>query len=122
MASPFELHREVRCGNTVRVRELLRDGAELNTTDRSGCTPLMYALESPAAPVELVQLLLERGGAVAETDRFQGAINIASVCLRGGDPLKLNLVLEQGADIYYARSAGYDALLDAVFSRNADRD
>ncbi|HYL35192.1 MAG TPA: ankyrin repeat domain-containing protein [Bryobacteraceae bacterium] len=116
------MHREVKCGNTVRVRELLRDGAELNVTDRAGCTPLMYALESPAAPVELVQLLLERGGAIAETDRFEGTINITSVCLRGGDPLKLDLVLERGADIHYTRSAGYDALMDAAFSRNADHD
>jgi len=39
------------------VSELLREGVELNATDRAGNTPLMYALENPAASVELVQLL-----------------------------------------------------------------
>jgi ankyrin repeat protein len=124
MALPFELHREVNRGNTARVRELLRDGAELNRTDRAGYTPLMYALVSPAAPVELVQLLLERGGAVAEeTSQLDGThYNIAAVCLRGGDPKKLTLVLKHGADLHYTRGPGYDALLDAVFGLNADRD
>jgi ankyrin repeat protein len=123
MALPFELHREVKCGYTARVRELLRDGAELNVTDRAGYTPLMYALESPAAPAELVQLLLECGGAVAETSRLDGMhYNTAAVCLRGGDPLKLVLVLEVGADLHYMRRHSYDALMDAVSSRNFDRE
>jgi ankyrin repeat protein len=120
---PLELHREAKRGNTARVRELLRGGAEVNASDRAGYTPLMYALESPAAPVELVQLLLDAGGAVAETSGLDGRrCNIASVCLRGGDPLKLALVLERGADLHYTGSYGYGALLDAVFSRNSDRD
>jgi len=123
MALPFELHREVKRGNTARVRELLRDGAEINATDRAGYTPLMCALESPAAPVELVQLLLDHGGAVAETSLVDGlSHNIAAYCLRGGDPLKLAVVLERGADLHYTSGPGYDALLDAVFSRNSDRD
>jgi ankyrin repeat protein len=123
MASPFELHHEVKRGNTARVRELLRDGADLNATDRAGYTPLMYALESPAAGVELVQLLLNGGGAVAESSLVDGMhCNIASFCLRGGDPLKLALVLERGADLHYTRGPGYDALLDAAFSRNSDGD
>jgi len=123
VALPFGLHREVKRGDTARVRELLRNGAEINATDRTGYTPLMYALESPVAPLELVQLLLDRGGAVAETSRVDGTnYNVAAVCLRGGDPLKLALVLDRGADLRYARSHGYDALMDAVFSRNSDRD
>src|SRR5215471_1068781 len=122
MASPYQLHREVKRGNTARVLELLRSGAEINAKDRNGYTPLMHALQSPASSVELVQALLDRGGAVAQSTRFEGTLNIAAVCLRGGDPFKLALVLERGADIYYTRDDGYDALMDAVFSRNADRD
>jgi len=123
MALPFGLHREVKRGNIARVRELLRDGAELNAADHAGYTPLMYALESPAASVELVQLLLDCGGAVAETTSFDGThYNIAAVCLRGGDPLKLAMLLDRGADLRYTRSHGYDALLDAVFSHNSNRD
>jgi ankyrin repeat protein len=42
MGLPFELQREVKRGNFARVRELLRDGAEINAADRTGYTPLMY--------------------------------------------------------------------------------
>jgi ankyrin repeat protein len=123
MALPFELHRWVKRGNIARVRELLRDGAEINASDRAGCTPLMYALESPAASPELVQLLLDRGGAVSESGPVPGQhYNIVAMCLRGGDPLKLALVLDRGADLHYASSAGYDALMDAVFNRDSVRD
>jgi ankyrin repeat protein len=83
----------------------------------------MYALESPAASVELVGFLLDSGGAVPEASMIDGAhYNIAAICLRGGDPLKLALVLDHGAELSYTRVAGYDALMDAVFSRNSDRD
>ena len=123
MASAAELYYEVKRGQTARVRELLQAGAELNATDRAGYTPLMYALDSPAASVELVQLLLDHGCAVDATSHFHGADhNIASVCLRGGDPLKLTLLLDRGVDIHYTSSHGYDALMDAVFSHDSDRD
>jgi ankyrin repeat protein len=122
MPSPFELHREVKRGNTAQVRELLRAGAKVNATDRSGYTPLMYALETPAAPLELVRLLLDHGGAVA--DQWPPSIehcNLAVMALRGGDPLKLALVLERGSDVHYTSSHGYDALMGAAFSRNVER-
>jgi ankyrin repeat protein len=122
MGSPFELHHEVKYGNTRRVRELLRTGAEINAKDRSGDTPLMRALQCPAASVELVELLLDSGGAVAETTLQGTECSVASVALIGGDPQKLALVLDRGADLSYMNKHGYDALLDAVYGRFADRD
>ena len=121
MALRFEFHREVKRGNIGRVRDLLQNGAELNAKDRSGRTPLTHALQSPAASVELVELLLDNGGAVAETTPEGTQCSLASVALRGGDPLKLALVLERGADISYADKHGYDALMDAAYGSYTDR-
>jgi ankyrin repeat protein len=104
------------------VRELLRTGAEINAKDRSGFTPLMHALQSPTASVELVELLLDSGGAVAETTMEGTECSAASIALRGGDPLKLALLLDRGADLGYKNKYGYDALLDAVYGRFKDRD
>ena len=118
----LKLHRAVKRGNTATANELLRGDADVNVTDRAGCTPLHYALENPAASVELVQLLLDHGGAVAEVNQLDGTHHtLAAVALRGGDPGKLALVLERGADLRYMRGPGYGALLDAVFSRDAGR-
>jgi ankyrin repeat protein len=120
---PFELHRESKRGNLERVRELLREGADVNAKDRQDRTPLTHALKSPSASVELVQLLLDSGGTVAENSRFDGEnTSVAAVCLRGGDPLKLALLLERGADVLYQSAHGYDALMDAVYSHSGDRD
>src|SRR5215831_7722148 len=116
MAGPFELHREVKSGNTARVRELLANGADINATDSKGYTPLMYGLRSPTASAELVALLLDHGGELAEGDASDGSgANIVANCLRGGDPTKLALILDRGGDLRYRNADGYDALMDAVF-------
>jgi ankyrin repeat protein len=122
MSPPFELHREVNRGNTWRVREILNSGAEINAKDRSGFTPLMYALRSPAASGELVELLLDSGGEVAETTPDGTDCYLASVAIGGGDPIKLALVLDRGANPHYMRKHGYDAMLDAAYGLYANRD
>jgi ankyrin repeat protein len=123
MESVIELHYAVKRGQMGRVRELLRAGADPNATDRAGHTPLMHALKSPAASVEVVQLLLDHGCAVAAASHPDGPQHdIASVCIRGGDPLKLSLLLDRGVDIHYTDGNGYDALMDAAFSHGSDRD
>jgi ankyrin repeat protein len=116
----FRLHRAARDGDIALAQELLEKGADLNAPDHACYTPLMYALESAAAPVEMVRLLLDRGGTVADTPAMEG--NVVSFCLRGGDPRKLALVIERGADIHYTRGSGYTAILDAVFSGVSQKD
>ena len=46
-----------------------------------------------------------------ELDRGCFALSLA---LGAGDPAKVRLLLDRGADIYYSRRGGYDALIDAV--------
>lgn len=82
----------------------------------------MLALDGPDASVELVELLLDSGGTVAEATLEGTGCSLASVALRGGDPLKVALVLDRGADVSYKDKHGYDALLDAVYGRFANRD
>ena len=51
-----------KAGDLARVRDLLSKGASVNTSDRRGLTPLMWA--SAGGSVELVRHLLENGAAV----------------------------------------------------------
>ena len=51
-----------KAGDLARVRELLSKGASVNTSDRRGLTPLMWA--SAGGSVEIVRHLLENGAAV----------------------------------------------------------
>jgi ankyrin repeat protein len=45
-----------------------------------------------------------------------------SMALGEGDPQRVRALIEAGADIRYKRDGGYDALLDAVHSRDLTRD
>ena len=48
---PTELHKAVSKGDTSRVKELLDDGAAINTTNHYGVTPLMMACEDGNEPM-----------------------------------------------------------------------
>jgi ankyrin repeat protein len=129
MSVPFELHHLVKRGEFQRVCELLLASASgavasINTYDNRGCTPLMYAAESPHAGVDLLRLLLEHGASISQEcskDGFQRPV--VSLCLGGGDPRKLAALLESGVDVHYQRGEGFDAaLIDAVYGRDISAD
>jgi ankyrin repeat protein len=123
MLTHFELHRLVKRGNLERVRELLAGPAgkdiDVNAYDNRGYTPLMHAVKSPKAGVELVRLLLEHGASIhLECFKLGGPSSMAALCLSGGDPRKLAVLLEHGSDIHYQQRGGYNALIDAVHGRH----
>jgi len=57
-----ELFEAVKLGDLARARDLLSKGAAVDTADRRGLTPLMWA--SASGQLELVRQLLERGASV----------------------------------------------------------
>jgi ankyrin repeat protein len=110
-----ELHQAVRTGDLDRVSKLLdrsRPKADVNARDRKGWTPLAYALASPDAGIELLRVLMDRGAIIEES----------SLRLAFGDPRKVAVLIEAGADIHYQREHGYDALLHAVHGRDVLHD
>jgi len=69
VASPSTLHHSVKQGNLRRARALLNThprskAVDVNAFDRHGFTPLMYAVQCPAADAEMVRLLLARGARI----------------------------------------------------------
>ena len=83
----------------------------------------MHAVESPKAGVELVRVLLEHGASLhQECSEYGFTCAVVPLCLAGGNPAKLALLLENGAEIQYKRTADYDALIDAVHDRDILRD
>lgn len=103
---------------------------DINAYDSSGYSPLMHAVTSPKANVELVRLLIEKGADVDQKSSSTYAAmldagerhNIISLALAGGDPEKVTALLENGADIHYKRPSGYSALIDALHGRDVLRD
>ena len=67
------LHEAAREGDITSVRELLekkwwRPAPEVNATDKWGCTPLHYAVESGSR--EVFELLLSNGADIEAINRF----------------------------------------------------
>ena len=133
----YELHSAVKKDDLARVTSLLNHHkklfqAQINTYDRSGCTPLMHAVSKPKASAALaarpastslamVQLLLEHGASIKQISRQPFVqYSVMALALQGGDPHKVNALLEAGADIHYTHE-GYNALINAV-GRDVMRD
>jgi ankyrin repeat protein len=93
-------------GNTALVRNILDEGADIESQGLDGDTPLLSAIkrsvecsqndETPPNN-ELVEFLLKREADVSALDRYgRSAIHI---CARGGSVTQLMLLLEHKADI-----------------------
>jgi ankyrin repeat protein len=126
MPLSYELHQLAQHGDVQRLRDFLNtfpEGLDINAYDRFGRTPLMQAVRSPKASVELVRLLLDHGANIHQESSNHGeTFSVISLALAGGDPQKVNALLECGADIHYTNKAGYDALINAVHGRDVLRD
>jgi ankyrin repeat protein len=118
-------------GDLERLRELLtarrREEIDINAYDHSGRTPLMHAVSSPKANVEMVRLLLEYGADIHQEDLeadygIDDNLRVIALALSGGDPQKVMALLESGADLHYKTTAGSDALIAAVCGRDVLRD
>ncbi len=125
MDNAFPLHQAAKLGNRELVAALLRHyGVEarsrVNELDRKGLTPLMHALQSTAAGVDLVEALLAAGADIEQecTGIWLKHRNAITIALAAGDPGKVSALINAGADIRYTRQHDYNALLDAVHGRD----
>src|SRR5215469_1164609 len=106
-----QLHQAAKKGDLNRVNELLRESpgrVDINQPDHKGWTPLMSAVDSPEAGIEIIQTLLLDGA----------SIDHSCVCYALSDLQKLAFLIEAGADIRYQDEHGYDALINAAFGRD----
>src|SRR5208337_4598250 len=105
-----ELHRLAKYGQLERLRELLTtrrpEEIDINAYDHSGHTPLMHAVSSPKANVEMVRLLIKHGADIHQEDLeadygLDDNLRVIALALSGGDPRKVVALLESGADSHY---------------------
>ena len=95
-----DLLESVKLADLARVRELLSKGAGVNTPDRRGLTPLIWATASGNA--ELVRLLLE-SGATADRRANDGTTALMLASSNGFTDVVRALLL-RGADVAAARN------------------
>ena len=82
----------------------------------------MHAVDGPRATAALALMLLDHGADLTAELPAQGLQhNVVSLCLAAGDPEKLLLLLDRGADLHYKRPHAYDALIDTATGRDVER-
>lgn len=97
-------HHKSLWGNVKIVQVLLDNGADVNIQDEGGQSPIEVLSSSGRRPLEIMQMLLDRGA------NLGSALQIASY--RGIEEF-VNILLDHGADInarFYSYSIRGDAL------------
>jgi ankyrin repeat protein len=123
-ADEAALRRWVMAGYPDRVGALLDRGADINTKDDRGRTPLMWAAvlsrtrspDSRCNHVATARLLLERGADIDAQNQY----GLTALMLAGGKTQVVRLLLSHGADVTLQDHRGRTALANATIRGNIE--
>ena len=115
------LHRAAGSGEASLVEFLLELGAEPNTLDSGGHTPLYYVANECSAPdgVEVVRILVKSGANVNACDGVQRCTPLHMAARRGNVEIA-NALLECGADAALKDKRGDTPLQRAINCRKKE--
>jgi uncharacterized protein len=103
-AGRSELHYAVMDRNFERVKELVRQGMNVNLADRDGWTPLHAAAQNNDA--ETARFLLDSGATVDPRDSYGNTPLFRAVFNSQGDGELIELLRQRGADAESKNKSG----------------
>ncbi|MBS3030685.1 MAG: ankyrin repeat domain-containing protein (plasmid) [Dolichospermum sp. DET50] len=116
----MQIHIYAQQGNIAGVGYEIAKGVDIDCIDEneySQQTPLMYAVSSTNAGIDMIHFLLEHGAnvnAIAE----QSDYTVLGLVVQSGNLEKIQLILDAGANIHYQTPQEYDVLIDAMHGRD----
>ncbi|MBD2489388.1 ankyrin repeat domain-containing protein [Aulosira sp. FACHB-615] len=117
-----KIHIDVQQGNIAGVADKIANGVDIECLDEySQQTPLMCAVSSSNAGVEMIRFLLENGANVNAVEP-ESQNTVLGLAVQSGNLDKIQLILDAGADINYQTSDGYDVLIHAMYGRDIVQD
>ncbi len=118
----MQIHTYARQGNIQGVAEEIGSGIDIDCVDeKNPQTPLMYAVTSDLAGIDMVQFLVKNGADINATEsEFQQPV--LGLAVKSGNLAKIRFLLDSGANINYQTSHGYDVLIDAMYGRDITQD
>ncbi|MEM7595821.1 MAG: ankyrin repeat domain-containing protein [Cyanobacteria bacterium P01_A01_bin.83] len=118
----MRIHTYARQGNIQEVAQEIANGVDIDCTDKNNPqTPLMYAVASDNAGIDMVRFLVNNGADInAVENEFQTPV--LGLAAKSGNPIKIQFLLDSGANINYQRPGGYDVLIDAMHGRDISKD
>lgn len=110
----MQIHLYARQGDIPAVARELSMGAPIDSIDESDLyTPLMAAVTSHLANLDMVRFLIEAGADINAVGG-RGQEPVLGLAVRSGGLDKVKLLLNAGADIHYQKDIGSGALMDAM--------
>lgn len=110
----MKIHDFAGQGNITGVKQQLTNGVNIDCLEKSSQTPLMCAVSSTNASLEMVQFLVESG---ADVNAVGGEYNypVLGFAVQSENVDIIQYLLDAGADIHYQRPGVYDVLIDAMY-------
>jgi ankyrin repeat protein len=105
-----DFYNAIRANDLPRLAAMVREGGDVNTKDRHGETPLMYA--ATVGSPEAMEFLIRNGADVNTASEFGATALIWSAT----DLAKVRLLIPHGANVNMATRRGRSALLVAAMS------
>lgn len=114
-----QILRFVAEGDLSGVFQELTRGTPIEGNDRY-TTPLLEAIRSPKARIDMLQLLISMGADVNRPTRPVKKRPLSfAICT--GNIEKIDFLIRSGADLHFVHESGYDAILDSVYCADLPR-
>lgn len=109
-------------GDILKVGQEIASGVDIDCIDKySSQTPLMCAVTSPDAGIDMLRFLVENGANVNALSN-EDHNTVLGLAVQSGNIDKIQFLLDAGADINYQTPCGYDVLIDAMYGRDISQD
>lgn len=100
-------------GDTIKVKNLIEQGADVNNKDKDGMTALMRAARG--GHLETTKLLIEKGADVNAIEKSGYPVLIVTESMPFSPQLEIiKLLIESGADVNSKSKEGWTALMEAA--------
>ncbi|BAY09917.1 ankyrin repeat domain-containing protein [Calothrix sp. NIES-2098] len=118
----MQIHIYAQRGDIAGVAREISNGVDIDALEEySQQTPLMCAVSSSNAGIDMIGFLLEHGANVNAVEQ-ESQHTVLGLAVQSGNLDKIQLILDAGADINYQTSKGYDVLIDAMHGRDILQD
>lgn len=114
----MKIHYYSRLGDIENISKLLECNVDIESRDLLDQTPLMAAAESRNAGAHVIRFLISKGADVNAIIPTSANYSVLHLAVQQGDPDKISVILDAGADIHYKTSSGIDALISLMYGRD----
>jgi ankyrin repeat protein len=113
-----KVHAYAANGDIAGLRMEFTKNASPDVRDEDGRTPLMVAVESPAADLQTIQFLIDNGADVnaLTSPKEKGRVrSVLGIAVQAASLEKSKLLVESGANVNDVDPSGYSILLTALY-------